>query len=127
MVKEISVAAKVLPNLLRGRRADGVVRRWRERQKESSHVIGRIMPPELSNMSLSLMVSQRTEQNMVCRVFFWTSLKEKPSTRSSEMEGSVSGCMSLTCVQKLETRQACLWQSQLFALRTHSDGCRHCG
>ncbi len=33
--------------------------------------IGRIRPPELSNVSLSLMVSQNTEQNLVCRVFLY--------------------------------------------------------
>ncbi len=51
--------------------------------------IGRIRPPELSNILLMLMVSQRTEQNWVCRVLFETSLKDKLSARSAVVEGSV--------------------------------------
>jgi hypothetical protein len=47
---------------------------------------GRIRPPELSIASLSLMVSQSTEQNMVCRVLLCISLKEKLSARSSMVE-----------------------------------------
>jgi len=53
----------------------------------------RIRPPELRSASLSLLDSQRTEHNMVYIVFFWISLNEKLSTRSSTVEGSMLGSL----------------------------------
>ena len=54
----------------------------------------RIRPPERSSVSLSLTVSQRTDQNLVCMVFFCISMNEKFCDRSSMMEGVVLGSMA---------------------------------
>ena len=49
--------------------------------------IGRIMPPQFSNVYLSSTVSHITEQNLVSMVRLRISLKEKLSTRSSMVDG----------------------------------------
>ena len=51
----------------------------------------RIDPSELSNASLSLTGSQRTEHNLVCTILFYISLKEKLSAKSSMVDGSMLG------------------------------------
>ena len=47
---------------------------------------GRISPPEMRSASLSLSVSQRTDQNLVCMVLFGISLNRKLSASSSMVE-----------------------------------------
>ncbi len=49
---------------------------------------GRITPPGYRSVVLSLTVSQRTVQNLAVRLFFFISLKEKLSVKSSKVVGS---------------------------------------
>ncbi len=56
---------------------------------------GRIRPLYLRSASLSLIVSQITEQNQVYRIIFLISLYEKLSASSSMVEELVSGSGAL--------------------------------
>ena len=69
-VEEGLVNAKDEPYLLRERSADGVVRYRGESEEEGHSSNHEDKSPKLNIVSLSLIVSQSTAQNMVCKVLF---------------------------------------------------------
>ena len=60
--------------------------------------MGRIIPPQLRRWSLSLTVSHRAEQNLVCRDLLRMSLNENASAMSSMVEGSRGALVPDLCM-----------------------------